>query len=257
MARKIVITSGKGGVGKTAVTVNLGMRLASMGERVILADTDFGLNNIDVVCGLEESVTYDIVDVIEGRCRAAQALVRHPEFVNLSVLASNHTDPNKYISPQAVRLILDTLAPRYDYILIDCPAGIGGGFHRAVASAEEALVVTTPHVSSLRDADKVISVLKSYRLKSIDLVVNMARGDLIADGEILSPLEIAEVLKLPLIGIIPQEDGIFLGERQGSAQKAFKILAGNIANGTRKMYNVTGKYDGFWGSIRRSLKKTL
>ncbi len=257
VARKIVITSGKGGVGKTAVAVNLGMRLAAMGERVILADADFGLNNIDVVCGVEGNVAYDIVDVIEGRCRAAQALVRHPEFPNLFLLASNHTDPNKYRSPQAVRLIIDSLAPRYDYIFIDSPAGIGGGFHRAVASADEALVVTTPHVSSLRDADKVITVLKSYRLKSVDLVVNMARGDLIADGEILSPHEIAEILKIPLIGIVPQEDAVFLGERQGGAQKAFRILASNIAKGTRKLYNVTGKYYGFFGSIRRSLKKNL
>ena len=255
MARKIVITSGKGGVGKTAVSVNLGMRLSEMGERVILADTDFGLNNIDVVCGVEESVTYDIVDVIEGRCRATQALLRHPEFPNLFLMASNHTDPNKYISPQAVRLVLDSLAPRYDYIPIDCPAGIGGGFHRAAAN--EALVVTTPHVSSLRDADKVISVLKSYRLKSVDLVVNMVRGDLVADGEILSPGEIAEILKIPLIGIVPQEDGVFLGERQGSAQKAFKMLAANLQKGTRKLYNATGKYNGFFGSIRRSLKKSL
>ena len=257
MARKIVITSGKGGVGKTAVSVNLGMRLSAMGERVILADTDFGLNNIDVVCGVEESVTYDIVDVIEGRCRAAQALLRHPEYPNLFLMASNHTDPNKYISPQAVRHVLDSLAPRYDYILIDCPAGIGSGFHRAVAAANEALVVTTPHVSSLRDADKVISVLKSYRLKSVDLVVNMVRGDLVADGEILSPGEIAQILKIPLLGIIPQEDAVFLGERQGCAQKAFKILAANIQKGTRKLYNATGKYNGFFGSIRRSLKKNL
>ena len=239
MARKIVITSGKGGVGKTTVAANLGMRLAAMGERVVLADADFGLNNIDVVCGVENLVTYDI----------RQALVQHPEYPNLFILASNHTDPGKYISPQAVRLILDNLAPRFDYILIDSPAGIEGGFHRAVAAAEEALVVTTPHISSLRDADKVIAVLKSYKLKSVDLVINMVRGDMIVDGEILSPGEISEILKIPLIGIVPQEDGVFLGE--------IKLLAGNIAKGTRKIYNATYKYNGFFGSIRRNLKKSL
>ena len=259
MARKIVITSGKGGVGKTTVAANLGMRLSAMGERVILADADFGLNNIDVVCGVENAITYDIVDAIEGRCRARQALVQHREYPNLFVLASNHTDPQKYISPQAVRLILDNLAPRFDYILIDSPAGIEGGFHRAVAAAEEALVVTTPHISSLRDADKVISVLKSYRLKNIDLVINMVRGDMIVDGEILPPHEIADILKIPLIGTIPQDDGVFLGERErrSGAQKAFKLLAGNIVKGTRKVYNATYKYNGFFGSIRRSLKKSL
>lgn len=258
MARKIVITSGKGGVGKTTVAACLGMRLSAMGERVILADTDFGLNNIDVVCGVDSRITYDIVDAIEGRCRAKQALVQHPDYPNLYVLASNHTDPNKYISPQAVRLILDGLAPRYDYILIDSPAGIESGFHRAVASADEALVVTTPHVSSLRDADKVISVLKSYRLKRIDLVINMVRGDMIVDGEILSPGEISEILKLPLIGVIPQDDGVFLGERsRGDGYRAFKLLAGNVMKGTRKIYNPAYKYGGFFGSIRRSLKKSL
>ncbi len=259
VARKIVITSGKGGVGKTTVAANLGMRLAAMGERVVLADADFGLNNIDVVCGVENLVTYDIVDAIEGRCRTRQALVQHPEYPNLFILASNHTDPGKYISPQAVRLILDNLAPRFDYILIDSPAGIEGGFHRAVAAAEEALVITTPHISSLRDADKVIAVLKSYCLKSVDLVINMVRGDMLVDGEILSPREISEILKIPLIGIVPQEDGVFLGERErgSGARKAFRLLAGNIAKGTRKIYNAAYKYNGFFGSIRRNLKKTL
>lgn len=257
MARKIVITSGKGGVGKTTVAAHLGMRLAAAGERVILADTDFGLNNIDVVCGVEDKITYDIVDAIEGRCRARQALVPHPGFSNLFVLASNHTDPHKYISPQAVRLVLDSLAPRFDYILIDCPAGIESGFHRAVAAAEEALVVTTPHISSLRDADKVISVLKSYKLARVDLVINMVRGDMIVDGDILSPPEISKILKIPLIGVIPQEDGVFLGERGGGAQKAFRMLANNIIKGTCKLYNAAGRYDGFFGSIRRSLKRSL
>lgn len=256
MARKIVFTSGKGGVGKTTVAADLGVCLAQAGERVVLADTDFGLNNIDVVCGVEDRIHYDIVDAIEGRCRARQALVRHPQFPNLYILASNRTDPDKYISPQAVRLILDSLASTFDYILVDCPAGIESGFHRAVASAEEAVVVTTPHVSSLRDADKTIAVLRSYRLKSVDLVVNMVRGDMMADGEILSPREISDILKTPLIGVIPQDDGIFLGEA-GSAKRAFRMLANNVMRGTRKIYNAAGKYGGFFGSIRRSLKKNL
>ena len=257
MARRIVITSGKGGVGKTTVAVQLGLCLAAKGERVVLADADVGLNNIDVVSGVENAVIYDVADVIEGRCRAAQALVRHPESPNLFILSSNRTDPNRYISPQAMRLVLENLSPKYDYILIDSPAGIGGGFHRAVAAAEEALVVTTPHLSSLRDADKVISVLQSYRLKKVELVVNMVRGDLIVDGEILSPREISQLLKIPLAGAVPQEDGVFLGEGGGGARKAFRLLAANIMNGTHKLYNATNRYNGFFGSIRRSLKKSL
>ena len=119
MARKIVITSGKGGVGKTTLAANLGIRLALAGERVIVCDTDFGLNNIDVVCGVEGLIQYDLVDAIEGRCRPKQALVRHPQYANLFILASNKSEPDKYVSPQAVRLILDNLSPRFDYILID------------------------------------------------------------------------------------------------------------------------------------------
>ncbi len=256
MARKIVITSGKGGVGKTTVAVNLGRCLAAMGERTIVADTDFGLNNADVVCGAEERVLYGMTDVIEGRCRARQALVQPESSANFFLLAAGKSY-ERPLSPQAVRLVLDSLAPRFDYILIDCPAGIESGFHRAVAAAEEALVVTTPHISSLRDADKVISVLKSYKLARVDLVINMVRGDMIVDGDILSPPEISKILKIPLIGVIPQEDGVFLGERGGGAQKAFRMLANNIIKGTRKLYNAAGRYDGFFGSIRRSLKRSL
>ena len=258
MTRKIVFTSGKGGVGKTTVAAHLAIRLAAIGQVVLLADTDFGLNNIDVVCGVENMIRYDVTDVLEGRCRAKQALVRHPMYPNLSILASNRAE-DRMVSPQSLRLIFENLAPRFDFLLIDCPAGIESGFHRAVASAEEAVVVTTPHVSSLRDADKVISVLKSYKLKEVRLVVNMVRGDMIVDGEILSPTEIADTLKIPLLGVIPQDDGVFLGEQSkgGEAQKAFRILANNLLKGTKKIYNATSRYHGFFGSIRRSLKKSL
>ena len=155
--------------------------------------------------------------------------------------------------------MLDSLAPRFDYILIDSPAGIEGGFHRACAAADEAIVVTTPHISSLRDADKVVAVLKSYRLRNVELVVNMVRGDMVAEGEVLSPREIAQLLKVPLLGVLPQEDGVFLGERRRSSegQRAFRMLAQNVAKGTRRLYNPAGRYRGFFGSIRRSLKKSL
>ena len=178
MARKIVITSGKGGVGKTTVAVNLAARLAQKGQRVILCDADFGLNNVDVCAGVEHLVTYDIVDVIEGRCRVKQALVRHPKYPNLYVLTSSHSAPERYVSPQSIKLVLENIAPQFDFILIDCPAGLDDGFHRAVATADEALVVTTPHISALRDADKVITVLKSYRLNALGVVLNKVRGDL-------------------------------------------------------------------------------
>lgn len=251
------MTSGKGGVGKTTVTANLGAQLSAMGYRVMICDTDFGLNNIDVVTGVDQLIVYDIVDAIEGRCRPKQALVRHPVFKNLYVLSSNHSMPNRYISPQAVKLIIDSLAPQFDFILIDCPAGIDEGFHRAVSSAEEALIVTTPHMSSLKDADKVISVIQSYRLEKVHLIINMARGDMMMNGDVLSPREICDILKIPLIALIPEDDSVFLNNLGGDVTKAFKILASNIVDGKHKIYDVTKKYSGVFGSIRRSLKKSI
>ncbi|MDE6677321.1 MAG: P-loop NTPase, partial [Clostridia bacterium] len=158
MARKIVITSGKGGVGKTTVCCNLAVQLAKAGNRVIICDLDFGLNNVDVVLGTENLAIYDVLDAVEGRCRPRQALVRHPRYPTLYSLASNRVS-ERYVSPQAVRLVLDSLAPQFDYIFIDSPAGIEDGFHRAASCAEEALLVTTPHISAMRDADRVSGIL--------------------------------------------------------------------------------------------------
>lgn len=256
MARKIVITSGKGGVGKTTVSVNVSMLLARRGNRVILCDADFGLNNVDVTAGIEHLVTYDIVDVIEGRCRAKQALVRHPDCGNLHILTSSHSAPERYVSPQAVKVVLDSLASQFDFIIIDCPAGIDDGFHRAVANADEAIVVATPQITSLRDADKVITVLKSYQLNDLSLVLNMVRGDLLLAGEILTPKEITNLLKIPLLGILPEEYGIAKADLR-QPHTAFKILTNNLLTNKRRMYDVTRKYCGFVGGIRRVLKRRL
>ena len=226
MARKIVITSGNG-VGRTTVCCNLGVQLAKRGNRVIVCDLDFGLNNADVVLGVENLATYDILDSLEGRCRPRQALVRHPRFPTLYTLTSNRYN-RRYISPQAVRLILDSLSPQFDYILIDSPAGIDEGFHRAAACADEALLVTTPHISALRDADKVAGILKSYRFSRLGLVVNQVRKDFLRKGESLSPAEISAALRLPLAGALPVEDKIFL-HNVFERSRAFRLLACHIA----------------------------
>ncbi len=256
MARKIVITSGKGGVGKTTVAVQLGVQLAKKGRRVAVCDADFGLNNVDVCAGVEELVTYDVVDVIEGKCRAKQALVSHPLYPDLFILTSRRASAERYVSPQAVKLVLDGLAPTFDFILIDCPAGIDDGFHRAVATADEAIVVTTPHVAALRDADKVITLLKSYQLTSLSLVVNRVRGDLLLSEKCLSPKDIAELLKTPLIGVIPEEYSIYEGNLQ-EIHTSFKYIAANLLTGKKKLYDVTKKYGGLWGNVRRVLKGRL
>ncbi len=256
MARKIVITSGKGGVGKTTVCVQLAARLAQRGQRVVLCDGDFGLNNVDVCAGVEHLVTYDIVDVIEGRCRAKQALVKHPRFGNLYILTSSHSAPERYVSPQAVKVVLEGLSPQFDFIIIDCPAGLDDGFHRAVATADEAIVVTTPHISALRDADKALTVLKSYHLKELSVVVNKYRGDLLLSGDCLTPTEISDLLKAPLLGLLPEEYGIGEGELL-EVHPAFRLLANNVLTGRRKLYDITRKYSGFWGNVRRVLKKKI
>lgn len=229
MARKIVITSGKGGVGKTTVCCNLGVQLARRGMRVIVCDLDFGLNNVDVALGVENRALYDVLDVIEGRCRARQALVSHPRYAALSVLSSNRT-LDRYVSPQAIRLVLDTLAPQFDFILIDSPAGIEDGFHRAASCADEALLVTTPHISALRDADRVAGILKSYRFSRVGLIVNLVRRDLARRGESLSPAEIAEILRVPLVAAVGEDDKLLL-ENIYARSRAFRALAEAVASG--------------------------
>lgn len=238
MARKIVITSGKGGVGKTTVCCNLAVQLAKSGYRVIVCDLDFGLNNVDVVFQTERLSTYDVLDAVEGRCRPKQALVRHPRYPTLYCLASNRV-AERYVSPQAIRLVLDALAPQFDFILIDSPAGIDEGFHRAASCAEEALLVTTPHISAMRDADRVAGILKSYRFQSVGLVVNLVRKDLARKGEILSANDIAAALRVPLVAVVPEEDKFFL-ENIVDRSRAFRLLAGFYAGGK------INKFGGKW-----------
>lgn len=262
MAKKIVITSGKGGVGKTTVTSNLGYLLAKLGQRVVLVDVDFGLNNLDVVNGVENKIIYDIKDVFEGRCRMRQALVECTISKNLFVLPSNNVNVSCAINGQSLKLILEQLEPLFDYVLIDCPAGIDIGFHRAVSCADQALVVATPNITSLRDADKVISILNSYKLDKVGIVVNRARGDLMVGDKMMMPNDIQAILKTELIGVLPEEDVVFLSIGYGlpvgsDSFKAYKILANNLIKDTRKIFDVTGKYVGFFGSIRRSLKKSV
>ncbi|MBQ8197590.1 MAG: septum site-determining protein MinD [Clostridia bacterium] len=262
MAKKIVITSGKGGVGKTTVTANLGRALSNLGERVLLLDVDFGLNNLDVVMGLDGNVLYDISDVIEGRCRIKQALVQDGAKRNLFLLSSNNCGINNNISGQNIKLILENLSPNFDYILIDCPAGIDIGFHRAVACADEALVVVTPSLSSIRDADKIITALNSYCLDSVGLIINRVRGDLIMSGDMIKVDDIKKMLNADIRGALPEEDVMFLTFGQSLPKstdsfKAYKILAENVKNGKNKIFDNTYKYSGFFGSIRRGIKKSV
>lgn len=261
MSRVIVFTSGKGGVGKTTICANLGVKLASMGSRVVMVDLDLGLNNLDVVMGIENKIVFDIVDVIENKCRIRQALVQDFRYPNLYVLPSSHLFSSNSVNAHSIKLITDSLSQLFDYVLIDCPAGIDIGFHRAVYCATEAIVVTTPHISSIRDADKVIAVLKSYNLVSTKLVVNRIRGDLVLNGEMVEAKRISQLLKTQLAGIIPDTDilgsqiaGKIMNQKNDTPIDA---LAMNIHNGTEYLYDYLSKYQGLFGSIKRNLRRKI
>ena len=262
MARKIVVTSGKGGVGKTTVLANLGLRLALGGKRVCMIDADVGLNNLDMVTACENLVVYDLADCIEGRCRPKQALIQTRISKNAYVLPSFHTLSSGEISFERFSDLIEGLSTSFDFILIDCPAGIGESFRRAVYSADEALVVTSPHLSALRDADKVLANLRGMKINRINLVVNRVRGDLVLSGKSLSPEDIEKTLKCRAIGIIPDDDNMFLcnaGEipPESPSFKAIKILARNLVFDKFKAYDYANDYKGFFGGIKRVIKRNI
>lgn len=249
--KSIVITSGKGGVGKTTVAACLGRAIAGLGKRVVLMDADFGLNNLDVVLGLETHVVYDIADVIENRCRVRQALVESG-VRNMWLLPSAHGYLGDRVTAQNLRLVLAGLSSTFDYALVDCPAGIEAGFRRAVGACDRALVVTTPHLSALRDANKVVTLLASYKLAPT-LVLNRVRGDLLADGKIPSPAEVKQMLKVEVDGVIPETDGVY--GFSAMPDKPFDLLAKRVCYGTGETLDLAAKYKGLLGAIRRKFKR--
>ena len=259
MSRKIVITSGKGGVGKTTVTASLAYKLACKGERVVAVDGDLGLNNLDVCMGAEGRISYDIFDCMDGRCRVKQALVQSPWHSNLFLLPARFGKNRAQVSAQSFRDVMTELGRCFDYVLLDCPAGIDEGFRRAVAGADEAIVVITPHVSAIRDADKVVNLLTESQKMSVSIVVNKMRGDLSASGEILSPKEIASLINVRLIGVVPEDDRITCGltSFHGASGRAFGLLADNVIKNRACIYDCEARYLGFFGSIRRRLKRIL
>ena len=175
MSEVIVVTSGKGGVGKTTTTANIGTGLAKLGKKVVMIDTDTGLRNLDVVLGLENRIVYNLVDVVDGSCRLKQALIRDSRYENLYLLPSAQTKDKSAVSPGQMKKLTAELKEEFDYILLDCPAGIEQGFQNAIAGADRALVVTTPEVSSIRDADRIIGLLEQNQIRTIDLIINRIR----------------------------------------------------------------------------------
>jgi septum site-determining protein MinD len=214
MGRAIVITSGKGGVGKTTTTANLGSALAQQGHTVALVDADIGLRNLDVVMGLENRIVYHLVDVVRGKCTAAKALIRDRRLENLWMLPASQTDDKDAVSPDDMRRLIGELKATHDFVLIDCPAGIEQGFKNAIAGADEAVVVATPEVSSIRDADRVIGLLAAQEVPA-RLIVNRISPHLVKRGDMLSQADVIEILALELLGAIPLDDQIIATTNNG------------------------------------------
>ncbi|WP_276902198.1 septum site-determining protein MinD, partial [Blautia hydrogenotrophica] len=206
MSEVIVITSGKGGVGKTTTVANIGMGLAMLDKKVVVVDTDIGLRNLDVVMGLENRIVYNLVDVVNGNCRMKQALIKDKRNPNLFLLPSAQTKDKSAVSPEQMIKLTDALREEFDYVLLDCPAGIEQGFKNAIAGADHALVVTTPEVSAIRDADRIIGLLEASELRNIHLIINRLRPDMIRRGDMMSVDDVVDILAVNLIGTVPDDE---------------------------------------------------
>ncbi|MCL6456482.1 MAG: septum site-determining protein MinD [Gorillibacterium sp.] len=216
MGEAIVVTSGKGGVGKTTTSANLGTALALQGKKVCMVDTDIGLRNLDVVMGLENRIIYDLVDIVEGRCRVAQALIKDKRFDELYLLPAAQTKDKNSVTPADVRKIILELKNDFDFVIIDCPAGIEQGFRNAVAGADKAIVVTTPENAAVRDADRIIGLLeKEPQVASPKLVINRIRQNMVNRGEMLDIDEICQVLSIDLLGIVPDDEYVIKAANMG------------------------------------------
>ncbi|WP_139990976.1 MULTISPECIES: septum site-determining protein MinD [Paenibacillus] len=214
MGEAIVVTSGKGGVGKTTTSANLGTALALLGKKVCMVDTDIGLRNLDVVMGLENRIIYDLVDVAEGRCRLNQALVKDKRFDELYMLPAAQTKDKDSVTPEQVRNMILELKKDHDYVIIDCPAGIEHGFRNAIAGADRAIVITTPENAAVRDADRVIGLLEQEKIPS-KLIINRIRQNMMKTGEMLDIDEICQVLAVDLVGIVPDDEKVISAANNG------------------------------------------
>ena len=217
MSEVIVITSGKGGVGKTTTTANIGIGLAKLGKKVLVIDTDLGLRNLDVVLGLENRIVYNLVDVIEGKCRPKQAIIKDKRFQDLYLLPSAQTKDKSSVSPEQMKKLTEDLREDYDFVLLDCPAGIEQGFQNAIAGADKAIVVTTPEVSSIRDADRIIGLLEASGIRDNQLVINRLRVDMVKKGDMMSVEDVTEILAIDLLGVIPDDESVVIATRRGKS----------------------------------------
>jgi septum site-determining protein MinD len=259
MGEAIVITSGKGGVGKSTTSANIGTALALSGKKVCLVDTDIGLRNLDVIMGLENRIIYDIVDVVTGQCRLEQALIKDKRFEHLYLLPASQTKDKSALSPDTVRKIVDELKQKFDYVVIDCPAGIEQGFKIAIAGAEKAIVVTTPENAAVRDADRVIGLLEGAKIHGPKLVINRIKPHMVRHGDMLDIDEIVAVLAIDLLGVVPDDEWVISCANRGEpavlnpnskASMAYRNIARRIMGDSVPLM-VLQEERGFFSRIKR------
>lgn len=258
-AKTITITSGKGGVGKTTTTANIGVALARMGKGVVVMDADIGLRNLDVVMGLENRIVYDIVDVVEGRCKLRQAMIKHKDFQHLYLVPAAQTRDKTSISPADMITLTNKLRHDFDFILIDSPAGIERGFRNAVAPADDVLIVTNPEVSAVRDADRIIGLLEAANKGPGHLILNRVKIEMIRRGEMLSATDVTDILGLNIIGVVPEDETVIPASNSGTpvtlnpnsrAGMAFRNIARRL-NGERVPFMNLEQPDGFFIRLAR------
>lgn len=262
MSEALVVTSGKGGVGKTTTCANLGVALASFGLKTALVDADIGLRNLDVVMGLENRIVYDLVDVVEGYCRLRQALIKDKRVENLCLLPAAQTRDKNAVTPEQMKELVDELKEEFDYVLVDCPAGIEQGFKNAVAGADRAIIVTTPEVSAVRDADRIIGLLEASGFEKPELVINRIKPKMVARGDMMDIPDIIDILAIDLIGVVPDDEYIVVSTNRGEpavldssskAGEAFRNIARRIRGENVPFMNLS-ETPSLWERIRKFIK---
>jgi septum site-determining protein MinD len=266
MSRIIVVTSGKGGVGKTTTTANLGMVLAKRGRQVAVVDADFGLRNLDLLLGLENRVVYTSIEVITEECRLDQALVRDKRYPGLVLLPAAQNRMKDAVSPEQMKKLIQDLAAKFDYVLVDSPAGIEQGFQNAIAGVQEALIVTTPEISAVRDADRVVGLLEATGVKNIHLIVNRIRPTMVEANNMMSVEDVQEILAIPLIGVVPDDERVIISTNRGEplvlaetsslAGTAFDNIARRLEGEEVDLLDLDAQ-DGFLNRVRKILSTKI
>jgi septum site-determining protein MinD len=264
MTRTIVMTSGKGGVGKTTCTTNLGMALAQRHQKVVVIDADFGLRNLDLLLGLENRIVYTALDVLAGDCTIEKALVKDKRQSNLALLAAAQNRNKEAITPDQMKELVGGLKGQCDFVIIDCPAGIELGFQNAIAPANEAIVVTTPEVSAVRDADRVVGLLEASEVKYTKLLVNRLKPAMVQEEQMMSVRDVLDILAVPLLGVIPEDERVIVSSNRGEplvldeklsmAGMAFQNIACRLLGEEVPLLDLSASHDDLFSRLRRFLK---